>query len=146
MKGLAAPDRLENCVCLCVRRTARAVTRSYDRGLSEAGLNSSQFAVLAALAAGAQTMSSLADHLVMDRTTLTRNLGPLIRSGLVGVRRGRDARTRVVEITVNGTRKLKNALPLWRSAQRMTVAAVGSARYSRLMATLSQITDRSVRQ
>ena len=137
--------RLEHCACLRLRRAARAVTRSYDRALAPAALSAAQFTLLAALAGGSRRLGDLADHLVMERTTLTRELAPMIQAGSAVVRRGEDARLRLVSITPAGLRKLKEALPLLRKAQRGTVATVGASRYGQLVFALAAVTMKTAR-
>src|SRR5580692_12041944 len=77
---------LEECTCLAVRQAARHVTQFYDRHLAPVGLRTTQFSILARLRRrGAMTINALAEEMVMDRTTLGRNILPLERDGLVAV-------------------------------------------------------------
>jgi len=138
------PERLEQCACLSARKTARAVTRAFDAALAPSGLEATQFTVLAALAGASQTVGSLARELVMDRTTLSRNVQPLRRLGLVSIRPDRDARRRVVALTGAGSRKLKAAFPLWRKAQRETMAAVGRTRFVDALESMSELTAAAI--
>jgi len=90
--------------------TARAITRAHDSALAPAGLEATQFTVLAALAdAETFTMTQLADRLLMDRTTLTRNVRPLVRDGYLRVHARGDQRRRFVELSGRGRRKLRAA-------------------------------------
>src|SRR5437016_9352017 len=84
------------CLCLHLQRAARAVARRFDAALRPLGLTSGQFSLLMSLnRPDPATIGSVAALLAMDRTTLTANLKPLERRGLVGVsidpadRRGR---------------------------------------------------------
>src|SRR5262249_29301109 len=73
---------LETCLCHRARMATRAITRAYDDALRPTGLRATQLAVLAAVGArGALSIKSLADSLVMERTTLSRNLRPLEQQG-----------------------------------------------------------------
>lgn len=118
------------CACLNLRMAARAVTQMYDEALRPAGLKATQFSVLAAVAAhGPAPMTRIADALVMDRTTLTRNLKPLAKKGLVKTGRARDARQRTIAVTARGREALARALPLWRGAQDRIVGGLGYARW-----------------
>lgn len=122
-----------DCVCFTLRKAARAVTQMYDEALRPTGLRATQFSVLAALAdAGGATMTELADALVMDRTTLTRNLKPLIERRLVETVRDADRRRRPVAVTATGRAALRRALPLWRKAQARTVDGLQARRWSGL--------------
>jgi DNA-binding MarR family transcriptional regulator len=113
------------------------VTQHYDARLAPAGLRVTQFSLLAHLQrAGPTTISALADLLDMDRTTLTRNLTPLARSGLVTVASGADARTREVDVTGAGRAAWQRARPLWRRAQDEINRALGAERVAGLHALL----------
>lgn len=115
-----APDFAEcqACVCFAVRRAARAITQHYDRRLRATGLRVTQFSVLAVLSHGEpRPVNRVAARLGMDRTTLTRNLRPLVDRGYVTVDSGDDARVRLVRLTPQG-RAAAAALPHWRRAQR----------------------------
>jgi len=78
--------RPEDCNCFAVRSAARHVTQLYDQLLAPAGLRVTQFSILAKLKRkGPLTINVLADDMVMDRTTLGRNIRPLERDGLISV-------------------------------------------------------------
>jgi DNA-binding MarR family transcriptional regulator len=98
---------------------ARAVTRAYDEALRPARLRASQLAVLVAINNndGAISIVALAKIMGMDRSTLTRNLRPLEKKGLVTIGLEGWHRSRALEITEQGRSRLREALPLWRRAQ-----------------------------
>jgi DNA-binding MarR family transcriptional regulator len=136
------PGRLREveatCACFNLRKASRAVTQIFDEVLEPSGLQITQFTLLLAVAAvGTATMVPLAQGLVMDRTTLTRNLKPLERLGLVEVKPGRDRRTRVVTLTPAGQTALAKALPLWEQAQAIVQERLGNHLYSLLLSALS---------
>jgi len=136
----AKPERLENCACFSVRKAARAITKQFDCALAPSRLEATQFSVLAGLAAARRfTISELADWLGLDRTTLSRNLRPLVRKGYVSLSRDVDQRRRIVRLTASGRRKLTTAFPLWRSAQRRLISAFGRHRFVRLLDGLADI-------
>jgi DNA-binding transcriptional ArsR family regulator len=84
---------LTDCNCLAVRQAARYVTQLYDRHLARSGLRTSQYGILARLQRrGPMTINELAAELVMDRTTLGRNIRPLERDGLITITPGRADR------------------------------------------------------
>src|SRR3954471_20612796 len=77
----------DTCLCLHLQRAARAVARRFDELLRPSGLTSGQFSLLMSLnRAEPPTIRSVAELLAMDRTTLTANLKPLERRGLVRIR------------------------------------------------------------
>ncbi len=131
----------EGCVCFNLRKAARAVTQFYDARLKPSGLKATQLSLLFALAAtGPINMKQLAELMVMDRTTLTRNVRPLQRAGLVTSATGKDRRTRRLTLTGRGRDALRHALPLWRQAQDAVVGRLGAARWRDLRASLGKAT------
>ena len=115
---VAEREVIENCVCHRTRMAARAVTRLYDDALRSVGLRATQLAVL--VAAGADdvvSITALAKLMGMDRSTLTRNLAPLEREGLIRVGNEGWRRSRTVAITKEGRSRIREALPLWQKAQ-----------------------------
>jgi len=126
------------CACFNLRRVTRAVTQLYDDFLRPTGLRVTQFSVLVALRNLEQaTVNQLAEKLVVDRTTLTRNLRPLEQSGFVRTRPGLDRRVREISLTPAGIEKLHQALPRWREAQGQMRRALGRDRLERLLSDLS---------
>lgn len=125
----AAGVMAAQCLCFRARRTARALTRIYDDALRPLGIQATQLTLLSAIAmwgdAGAP-MSPMADILGMDLTTLSRNLRPLTKAGLVLVSRAKtDRRVRVVRLTREGESLIAEALPLWTQAHEAVVTALG---------------------
>ena len=91
------------CACATIRRTDRVLTQFYDEILAPSGLSAPQFGLLAILAQVAPiTIHRLAEHMDIDRTTLTRNLKLLIKQNLVGSEEGGDRRMRRVLLTQEG--------------------------------------------
>jgi DNA-binding MarR family transcriptional regulator len=130
----------KTCACANLRGAARAVTRLYDDLLRPSGLQITQFTLLATIAlAGTPPITQLAERLVMDRTTLTRNLKPLEKQGLIQVVAGEDQRLRLVSLTEPGRQALAKALPLWEQAQAQAVNALRAERFGALLADLSVI-------
>lgn len=105
-----------DCLCLHAQRAARALARRFDRALRHLNLTNGQFSLLMSLnRRNPPTTGSVAEFLAMDRTTLTANLKPLVRRGLVrSVTDGADARVRRLELTAEGSSLLVAAEPLWR--------------------------------
>ena len=127
------------CICNNLRRAARLVTNYYDKLLEPAGLRVSQATILVVLyLAGVQTINEMAEQLELDRTTLTRNLKPLARQGLLTIAPGSDQRTRVVALTPEGEAALLKVLPLWEQTQSHMVEGIGEANASLLLTQLSE--------
>jgi DNA-binding MarR family transcriptional regulator len=140
-KSLAAQE-IANCTCLRLRKAARRTTQIYDRTLEPSGLTLAQFSLLAHLYAGEElSVGDLADALVTDPTTLTRNLKPLTERGLVRIVQDEtDRRRRIVTLTPAGQSALPIAYPLWRKAQAHVAHLLGESETARLNKSL----DRSI--
>src|SRR5260221_3120260 len=83
----ATTSRVRNtCLCLHLQSAARAVGRRFDAALRPLGLTNGQFSLLMSLnRPEPPSMAAISALLAMDRTTLTANLKPLERRGLVAV-------------------------------------------------------------
>jgi DNA-binding MarR family transcriptional regulator len=136
------PKTPVNCTCFNLRKAARAVTQMYDEALKPSGLRATQLSLLLAVAEKGPTgMTELAKQLVMDRTTLTRNLKPLLDSGLAEVVEGADRRHKPIAITARGRQALAESMPLWREVQGRMTEGLGSARWSQLIRDLGAAVD-----
>jgi DNA-binding MarR family transcriptional regulator len=140
MAGGAKP-RLEDCNCLAVRQAARHVTQFYDQFLAAVGLRTTQFSILAKLRyLGPVTINALAADMVMDRTTLGRNILPLEREGLIIIEPGRtDRRSKELHLTEAGAARLRAAVKLWAEAQTRFEASFGAKRAAELRGLLRAV-------
>jgi DNA-binding MarR family transcriptional regulator len=129
-----APPPSTRCNCAALRETARYVTQLYDQHLAAAGLRSTQFSILARLKElGPTTINALAHALVMDRTTLGRNILPLQRRRLIVVKRGEnDARRKELHLTTAGRARLETGFDGWAKAQAQFEGTLGKERASQL--------------
>ena len=129
----------QSCVCFNLRKSARAITQKYEEALKPTGLHATQFSLLVATRLmGSIKISRLAKALVMDRTTLTRNLRPLENQGWLRISSGKeDRREREVALTGAGQAILGKALPLWQAVQQEVKKELGQGRFERLLHDLS---------
>src|SRR6202047_5162330 len=136
--GLSGPD---DCTCLAARQAARHITQFYDQLLAPSGLRSTQFSILAKLKRlGPMTINVLAADLVMDRTTLGRNILPLQREGLVTVVKGRtDRRSKELRVTEAGAERLRAGVKGWVQAQTQFEEVFGAKRTLELRALLHAV-------
>jgi len=135
-------DRLPACTGALMRRTMRRLSQHYDEALRPLNLKLTQYSVLANLAAHPDSnITDLADVLEMDRTTLTRNLGPLQRRGLVEIRAGSNPRNRAVSLTPQGKDLLRTAMPAWRSAEERIRAQLGGPDVEHLHVLLGRVLE-----
>src|SRR6267154_6084150 len=125
--------RVQGCTCNRLRRLTRRLTAVYDHALAPCGLRVTQFSLLSNLVAlQAPALSVLAEAMDMDRTTLTRNLRPLIAAGWITVQPGPNARKREARLTPAGRAKWSRAKPFWRSGQNKVNALLGEVEVARL--------------
>lgn len=105
----------DHCLCLATQRAARALARRFDEALKPAGITSGQFSLLMSLnRPEPPTIGSVASLLAMDRTTLTANLKPLERKGMVELLADdKDRRSRRIHLRDAGVAALSIALPIW---------------------------------
>ena len=124
----------EVCNCLALRQAARLATQLYDQQLAPSGLRTTQFSILAKLKLlGPASINALAAELVLDRTTLGRNILPLERDGLIRIEpSATDARSKELRLTRKGAARLGPALKRWAEAQKRFEAAYGGERTAEL--------------
>ncbi len=128
---------LNDCTCFNLRKASRAVTQIFDETLQPSGLRATQFSLLAVLSLiGSATVGQLSKELVMDRTTLTRNLKPLEAQNLVRIVPGEDRRTRTLSVTMKGKKAFLKALPHWEEAQNRVIRRLTKGRWSELLKNL----------
>ena len=126
------------CACANIRKLSRAVTQLFDQSLEPSGLRSTQLIILLEIAvARSATVPGLARRLVMDRSTLTRNLGPLVKRGLLKIDAIEGGRGQSYALGPKGMKALKAAVPLWEGAQARFVETLGDRQWRALVAGLS---------
>ncbi len=137
--------QIQLCAGHNLRMTTRAVTQHFDNKLRPLGLRTGQFSILGVLALiesitpEAITMAAVADRLMLDRSTLSRNITPLERDSLVQIVPGEDRRTRLVRLTEQGHAKLAEGFPRWQEAQAHIVEALGDLRWQQLRNELREL-------
>lgn len=118
----------------------RTIARVYDEALAPAGLRTTQYSILARLRIdGPAPVGRLAARLLMDRTTLAREVRPLIEAGLVEAAADEDRRRRMLRITERGRTRLRRARPLWEAAQEQVHERFGDVRTDALLDELRSL-------
>lgn len=128
------------CICTHLRRAARGVSRHYDEALAGFGVNVAQFSLLRHLQRlDRPSITSLAEAMGLERSTLGRNLRVLEADGLVALAGGDDQRNRVVLLTEPGKALLQSAYPAWEQAQELLVERLGVGQRDELVRLLEQL-------
>jgi len=137
-----ARDRPHLCFAEATRAANRAVSKFYERHLKDVDIGIAQLSLLIRLYYLPDVpVTRLARVLKTDRTTLTRNLQPLERSGHLVVVGGEDRRARLVRLTPKGFASVEAALPAWQAAQRELEQKLGAARWTQMMEELRMLAD-----
>lgn len=142
MTELAELTGTDLCYCLASRRSARYLTRLYERHLAPSGMTSSQFSILSMLEHRPHmTVTELAGAMEMERTTLVRSIKPMKEVGWIAEGGEKLGRAVLLDITQAGRRKLKQGRPMWEAAQLEFEQKVGkeAAAQLRSMAILSLV-------
>jgi len=132
---------VHRCACTILRQAARVATHHFDNALAASGLRISQLSILTTLRhVGPKTINELAEIMVLDRTTLGRNLRPLQRQGLLAVATGKeDRRTKKLALTKKGEAIAVKAVDSWGDAQTRFEKAIGLENAIALTKLLRQV-------
>ena len=118
------------------------MSRHYDGALDGFGINVAQYSLLSNLKRLDQpSISTLAEAMGLDRSTLGRNVRVLEGAGLVTLSEGEDQRNRVICLTQAGEERLKAAFPAWEAAQQRLMDRLGDARRAQLLALLDELAN-----
>jgi DNA-binding MarR family transcriptional regulator len=141
-RAAALPAGRERCLCSALRQAARRVSSVYDAALAGVGLTITNYQLLANIDKhDGIGISELAELIIMDRTTLSRNLQPLLRDGLVTIVAGRDRRRRALRVSARGQTALRRAFKLWQSAQKQIKSSYGPERTQSLLASIDNLLE-----
>ena len=123
-----------SCMNLSYRKASRVISQIYDRELAEIGLKCSQFSILRAIRHMRQTTNAeLQELLVLEQTTLTRGLKPLIRDGYIKTEPGLDKREKLLSLTAQGKDLYKKADKKWQRAQDAVVGKLGQGKSEQML-------------
>jgi DNA-binding MarR family transcriptional regulator len=118
-----------HCIASRVRQLNRVMTALYDDALRGVGLTINQLNVLVFISMfGSPTAGTLARHLQMDVSTVSRTIERMRKDGLLLIREGQDARTRELRLSEKGEKLIVKAMPSWRRAQKQAHKLLGTFR------------------
>ena len=135
-------EMARTCACFNFRKASRSVTQLFDQVLAPTGLRSTQLVILiSGKVLGPSSIARLARELVMDRSTLTRNLKPLLAMGLLKLSKPDNGKHKAVELTEEGCSALVRSVPYWEQAQNHLVTQFGTEQWNRIMTDLGAIVE-----
>lgn len=139
----------QNDFCFKLRKVTRAVTKSYDRALKPLGIRSTQLHLLLSLESSEwKMMTSFAESLGMDRTTLTRNIRRLESSGFVledRLSKKSDKRTRRFKLTDKGRKVVLSGTSELSRINRFIIDYMGNEDTVKLFNNLSYFREETGR-
>ena len=116
-----------------LRQLSRMLTRHYNGYVSATGLKNSQYSLLSHVVLfGPIRPTDLAGRMLVDASTLTRNLQPLVTQGWVRQLPGENARSRLIDATDAGRTKRAEAQRAWKRAQLALNEQLGTERVAAL--------------
>src|SRR5258708_26091062 len=135
MKGIEGA-----CVGGCVRKLNRMVTAIYDGALASAGLKTSQFTVLVAVAnRGQAPPAQLTKFLQLDESTLSRNVERMYAKGWLRLETGEGRRSPLIQGTEKGQALLRKCLPAWQQAQENVTKRLGAETIAALKSAIRRL-------
>jgi DNA-binding MarR family transcriptional regulator len=127
------------CVAFNLRKSSQVVSRVYAREMQGSPIRGPLFALMMIIhKRGPASITTLASDIGLDRTTLTRNLKPLEKKGLIRIRQV-SANRKEVTILPEGEVALRHATACWRKAQNKVVNELGEERWARMREDLSAV-------
>lgn len=136
--------KIEACLNLELRKSARIITQFYESRLAKVGLKSGQFSILRAVYFSEQTTNKeLQRILVLDQTTLSRGLKPLARDKLLTITANpEDQRVKLISLSSKGRKTYDKALPLWQAAQNDIKAAIGKSETKKIESLSGKLSEK----
>ncbi|MCB2313349.1 MarR family winged helix-turn-helix transcriptional regulator [Clostridium tagluense] len=131
----------QSCACGNLRKTTRTITQFYDKMLKPTGLKGTQCLLLLDISLNENiSVSSLGNILLMDQSTVTRNVKLLITGGYIDIKKEeQDSRKKCITITNKGLKTLEVAIPILKKAQSKIEDGIGKERIEELLKTLKDI-------
>lgn len=132
---------IQYCACANLRKAARIVTQVYDKQMQSTGLKVTQYYMLVNIAQHEEiSISQLGEVMMLDQTTVTRNVNILKNSGFVNITKDKnDLRTKSISITDKGLIKVKEATPLWLEIQEKVENSMSKEKFTDLLETLNDL-------
>ncbi len=116
----------EECIGVRVRLLNRVITNLYDKAYRPLNITTNQMSILVSMwRRGFSTPGEIGNFLQMEKSTLSRNLDRMRKSGWLEILQGEDGRSQRLQMTPKGSKVVEQSLPLWRSAQKEAKQILG---------------------
>ena len=124
-----------------LRSADRVLTQYYNECLAPEGIRATQLSVLRALnTVGSATASQLINVLVLEQTSLSRLLKPLIRDGFIqALSSGVDGREKLLSLTPEGQPLHDRGMKHWTQAQQRLREHLGAPSAAELIALCDRV-------
>ena len=134
---------IQFCACANLRKLARIITQVYEKQMQSTGLKVTQYYMLVNIARHKEvSVSMLGEIMLLDQTTITRNVNTLKKNGYVNITKDKnDLRTKSISITDIGLAKLEEATPIWFQIQEKVENGMGKEKYKDLLETLKNLQE-----
>jgi len=135
----------EQCLNFNMRKANRVLNKIYDGHLHVCGIKTGQFTMLRVIDLHKPTTNrDLQEFMLIDQTTLSRGLKPLIRDGFITVTQGQDLRVKLLSLSPEGVALYKEAKKHWKKAQKEVAKRLGSDFPDELLSLTDKVASLSV--
>jgi len=130
----------QNCMFAKLRHVSRHVTNIYAQELKKVGLTPVQYSMMTAIKILENpNINTLSAGLNMDRTTINRNLKPLIREDIVYIGEKEDKREKTVDLTTKGEEIYECAYTQWKISQGKLEEKIGKDTWNKMNSVLDDV-------
>ena len=128
------------CICISLRKAANHISKLYDHELSALDIKITQYSTLKNIQdLGNPTVHELSRKLDLERTTVLRNLDKLKKIDLISYKKNDVNKIKVINLTVNGKKKLDEAKVIWGKTQQKFLNAFGLDNHSQFDSLINKI-------
>lgn len=121
-------DRIDPRVCVNakLRKLHRLLNSAYQQKINPFGLRGSMLSILFIIGKRKDVnQKMIADALVLDQSTISRDLRKLVQKGWVVISKGADSRNSQLALTDLGYQLLEEVTPVWEALQAKITTLLG---------------------
>ncbi|WP_323665348.1 MarR family winged helix-turn-helix transcriptional regulator [Aliarcobacter butzleri] len=120
--------KISICHCTNMRQISRKITNIYDEFLKPSNLNVTQYSLLSNLKRVQPIkMNDFSKVVKLDRTTLVRNLKPLINLSLIEIKSIDKSKAQLLELSQKGIELQNEGYKYWQKAQEYIEQTINHA-------------------